>query len=39
VHWKPQQAMLDRYFSQSEALVVAETISNLPELLSRPNEL
>ena len=39
VYWKPQQAMRDRYFSQAEALVVAERISKLPELLSAQSEL
>jgi hypothetical protein len=39
VYWKPQQAMRDQYFTQTEALVIAERIFKLPELLSGKGQL
>jgi hypothetical protein len=33
VYWKTQSALYDRYMSQAEALLVAEQITKLPDLL------
>ena len=39
IYWKPQPALRDQYFSQSEALVVAEGIAKLPKPLAVQAEL
>jgi hypothetical protein len=39
VYWKPQLAIRDRYFTRTEALLIAERITKLPELLSTQSEL
>ena len=39
IYWKPQPALRDQYFSQVEALMVAEGIAKLPELLAEQSEL
>ena len=39
VYWKALLALRDRYFTRTEALLVAERISKLPELLSTESRL